>query len=345
MARKVLAFVPQHTTTKSRVMALVDKGDGPELDAIATLDWPHEAVAICNILNTPHEGHEATSGLWASLPASARANLEQASDQRIDDTDDRHFLATWFVTELETPELPPDGSTIDWAKLFPTTQCPAEGCEVCDGCPGHAAARGDEPGTNRCGPGGSCRCLTDDSDDNDGCGCGCGCAIMDIGPRWAAALYSSLASTAEVLVDQAEDLMWGNTGPAVGFPASLIAQPPKFFIRLAQTCIDLCEVLANGTVPVPHTIAELLMLDEAARAHLDGYTGGAGLDIEAMKEDVKDLPEAHGDFDLDALWMFQFTDSDWVDIAESDKVYEPNSMNRIFDQLPEATQFPRPHQQ
>ncbi|MFC4063503.1 hypothetical protein [Actinoplanes subglobosus] len=334
MPRKVLAFVPQHTTTKSRIMALVDKGDGHELDAIATVDWPHEAVTICNMLNSPKRGLEAFSGLWFSLPASVRANLERARDERIDDNDERDFLAPWFITELSTPELPGDGGTIEWAKLFPATQCPAEGCENCDGCPGHAASRGDEPGTNRCGPGGTCRCITDDIDD-------CGCAFWDVGPRWAAALYSSLHDLADVLVGHAEDLMWGTEGPAVGFPKSLIAQPPKFFVRLAQTCIDLCDVLAQGKVPVPHTIAELLMLDEAARSYLDGHVGGSELEVESMKEEFGHLPEAHGDFELDALWMFQFTDSDWTGIAEADEIYPPNSMNSIFDLLPEATQFPR----
>ena len=135
--------------------------------------------------------------------------------------------------------------------------------------------------------------------------------------------------------------MWGEEGPAVGFPRSLIAQPPRFFVGLAQTCIDLCDALARGTVPVPHTVAELLMLDEAANSYLDGWRGGEGLDVEAMKEEFKHLPEGHGDFDVDALWMFQFTECDWVEIAESEEVFAPNSMERIFLRLPEASEFPR----
>ncbi|MEW2475455.1 hypothetical protein AB0875_16825 [Micromonospora gifhornensis] len=338
MSRKVIAFVPQHTTTKSRVMAIVDKGNGNELDAIATLDWPYEAVAICNILNSPDRGLEDFSGLWLSLPASVRAGLKQAAQQRVDDTDKRQFLATWFVSELDVPDLPGDGSDIDWARLFPVAQCPANGCDYCDGCPPHAERRGDDAGSNQCGPGGSCRCLTQRLDEEDD---PCPCGFWGVGPRWAAALYQSLSGTAEVLLDQAEGLMWGNQGPAVGFPPSLIAQPPEFFVRLAQTCIDLCALLARGVTPVPHTIAELLMLDEAARSHLEGHMTRTGLDIKAMKQEFEHLPEGHGDFEMDALWMFQFTDSDWDKIAESETTYEPYSMDRIFDTLPEAAEWPR----
>ncbi|GIE90721.1 hypothetical protein Are01nite_72010 [Actinoplanes regularis] len=37
----------------------------------------------------------------------------------------------------------------------------------------------------------------------------------------------------------------------------------------------------------------------------------------------------------------QFTGSDWAGIAEADEIYPPNSMDRIFDLLPEAAQSPR----
>ncbi|RFS40987.1 hypothetical protein D0Q02_29965 [Micromonospora craniellae] len=121
----------------------------------------------------------------------------------------------------------------------------------------------------------------------------------------------------------------------------MIAQPPDFFVRLAQTCIDLCALLARGVTPVPHTIAELLMLDEAARSHLEGHMTRTGLDVNARKQEFEHLPEGYGDFEMDALWMFQFTDSDWDKIAESETTYEPYSMDRIFDTLPEAAEWPR----
>ncbi|MEU8111179.1 hypothetical protein [Micromonospora sp. NPDC048947] len=338
MPREVIAFVPQHTTTKSRVMAIVDRGNGNELDAIATLDWPHQAVAICNLLNSPDKGQENFSGLWLSLPASVRSGLEQAAQQRVDVTDERQFLATWFVSELDAPNLPRDGSKIDWAGLFPVAQCPADGCDYCDGCPSYAERRRDDAGSGQCGPGGSCRCLMESSDDDEDV---CVCPSWGVGPRWAAALYQSLCGMAEVLVDQADGLMWGIEGPAVAFPASLIAQPPEFFVRLAQTCVDLCDLLARGVTPVPHTIAELLMLDEAARSHLESHTTSAGLDVDAMMQEFEHLPEGHGDFELDALWMFQFTNSDWEKITESETTYQPYSMDRIFDLLPEAAEWPR----
>ncbi|WP_130401729.1 hypothetical protein [Micromonospora violae] len=319
-------------------MAIVDKGNGHELDAIATLEWPHHAVAICNLLNSPNRGQESLSGLWHSLPASVRAGLEQAAQQRVDATDEREFLATWFVNEIDIPDLPRDGSGINWAALFPVAQCPADGCDYCDGCPAHAERRGGDAGSNQCGPGGSCRCLVDSSEDEEET---CVCPSWDVGPRWAAALYQSLTETAEVLLEQADGLVWGVEGPAVGFPRSLIAQPPAFFVRLAESCIDLCALLAGGVRPVPHTIAELLMLDEAARSYLENHVSSAGLDVDAMKQEFAHLPEGHGDFELDALWMFQFTNSDWEKIAESETIYQPYSMDRIFDTLPEAAQWPR----
>ncbi|MEV0559951.1 hypothetical protein [Dactylosporangium sp. NPDC050588] len=338
MSKKVLAFVPQHTTTKSRVMAIVDKGNGQEIDAVATVDWPHDAVAICNILNASSRGLEQFSGLWASLPASVRASLDQANEQRVGPDDERDFLASWFITELDPPKLPDPRAPIDWAALFPTAGCPADGCDLCDGCAGHAERPGERPPVNQCAPGGSCACQTDVlADDEEPCAC----MFTVVGPRWAAALYQSLAEAADALVEHAEELMWGVQGPASSFPQSLIAQPPQFFLRLAQACADLCDELAHGRPPVPHTIAELLMLDEAARSYLDGWVGGDGLDLDGMKTEMSYLPEAPGDFEMDALWMFQITDADWIEIAESETVYAPYSMNRVFDLLPEAKDWPR----
>lgn len=315
-------------------MAIVDKSHGLEIDAIATVDWSHEAIALCNILNADNGG-EVNSGLWHSLPTSVRANLEKAQTERATEVDELHSFASLFITELDVPELPSPQAAIDWAELFPTTQCPPDGCGACDGCPGHARTRGVDPIANQCAPGGSCACQSEDLDD-------CPCSLWDIGPRWAAALYQSLAETAEILIEHAEDRMWGVEGPAVGFPPALIAQPPQFYLRLAQTCADLCGELSSGRVPVPHTIAELIMLDEAARSYISGFIGGGDLDVEAMKQDMGHLPEAHGDFELDALWMFEFTNSDWIDIAETETLFEPYSMDRIFDTLPEADDWPRP---
>ncbi|GIG59263.1 hypothetical protein Lfu02_36350 [Longispora fulva] len=341
MPRIVLAFVPQHTTTKSRVMAIVDKGNGNEVDAVATVDWPHDAVAICNILNSPEAGQEAFSGLWAALPSSVRSSLERARGERVDRTDARHALASLFITTLDVPELPDPDADIDWAGLYPSAGCPDGGCDACEGCASHTAGQAGARGRSDCGPGGSCTCQTKDlADDEEPCVC----CVDVIGPRWASAIYKSLAEEAGSIVDHAQDLMWGIEGPAVGFPGSLIAQPPQFFIRLAQACADLCDELAQGRVPVPHTIAELIMLDEAARFYLQACSGRDGFDVEEATAEMKDLPEAFGDFDMDALWMFQVTVSDWTEIADAETVYEPGSMDRVFDLLPEAAQWPRSSQ-
>jgi hypothetical protein len=332
MHRDVLAFVPHHTTTKSRVMAILDRGNGLEIDAIATVNWAYEAVAICNMLNVPEKTFKF-SGLWYSLPSSVRASLEQARDQLVGEEDEHHDLALRSIADLDLPELPDPGAHIDWAKLFPAADCPEEGCPDCDGCPGHAKTTGDERLVNQCAPGGSCSCQTTvlGPDEEP-----CDCTFMVIGPRWAAALYRQLAEVAAVLYEHAEEGMWGVEDGTVGFPKSLCAQPPQFYVRLAQTCADLCTELAEGRVPFPRTTAQFLMLDEAAVSYLADRTGGNGLDLDAMKQETGHLPEAFGDFDLDALWMFQNTESDWAEIAESETVYEPYSMDRIFDELPEA---------
>ncbi|MGC5331159.1 hypothetical protein [Micromonospora sp. DT62] len=41
-----------------------------------------------------------------------------------------------------------------------------------------------------------------------------------------------------------------------------------------------------------------------------------------MKQEFEHLPEGHGDFELNALWMFQFIDSEWDKIAEFETTYE-----------------------
>lgn len=335
MSREVLAFVPHFTPSKSRILAIVDKGNGREIDAIATLDHPHEVVAVCNMLNAYDEGQFLISGLWASLPSSVRANLEQAKDQLVGEDDERRELAFDFINEIRRVDLPDRHRKADWAQLFPISGCPDEGCDQCDGCTAHAEYRHDPSQSNQCAPNGRCRCLTEDLDD-------CCCPTFDVGPRWASAIHESLIETAEALVDHAIDLNWGVEGPAVGFPRSLIAQPPAFYMRLASTCVTLSNELAAGRLPVPHTIAELLMLDEAARSYLTGWTGGNGLELDEIRASFRDLPEAHGDFEMGALWVFQFTSSDWIEIADSEEMYEPESMNRVFDLLPEAADWPRP---
>lgn len=337
MSRTVLAFVPQHTSTKSRVMAIVDKGRGYEIDAVTTVDWPHEAVALCNILNSG-QGEESFSGLWHALPASARASLEQASEARADEDDERADLAPFFIATLPELDLPDPEADTSWAALIPVADCPPGGCEVCVGCPAHAEARGEDSALNQCGPGGSCSCVSRDPDDDDDV---CSCSFMTVGPRWAAAIYKSLAEIADVLVDHANGLMWGNQGSAVGFPKSLIAQPPGFFMRLAETCADLCRRMTDGRIPLPRTIAELIMIDEAAAAYLEGHVGRDGLDEESMRQEFSHLPEAFGDFDMDALWMLQIAQDDWLKIAESEEVLDPYSVDHIFDEHAEAASLPR----
>jgi hypothetical protein len=318
-------------------MAIVEKGSGPEIDAIATVDLAHEAVALCNLLNAD-AGLEAHSGLWASLPASVRSSLDQAKECLVAEDDELGFLASLFISKLSPPSVPDRDAKIDWARLFPAAGCPADGCDDCDGCPSHAKARGAASDANQCAVGGSCSCQSPDrSGDEEPCIC----ELSVVGPRWAAALYQTLADTAEVLVDHAENLAVGIEEGISGFPRSLAAQPPQFYLRLAQTCADLCAELAAGRLPVPHTMAELIMLDGAAWSFIEGYTGKDGVDTQAMQEDFGHLPEAVGDFDIDGLWIFQVTDSNWAEIAEADQVFAPNSMNHIFDSLPEAEAWPR----
>jgi hypothetical protein len=336
----VVAFLPQHTPSKSRVMAIVDKGSGLEIDAIATVDWPHEAIALSNILNAADEGAQALSGLWAVLPSAVRANLEQASGQLAGPDDGRYGMSRLFVTTLDTPDLPPPVANIDWARLFPATSCPEQGCDRCTGCAAHATVRGESNASNQCGPGGSCSCVTGKPSADDEL---CECGFMVIGPRWAAAIYDNLVDLAERLIQRAQNLMRGIEEGNVGVPRSLSFQPPHFYLRLAATCADLCRELAAGREPVPHTIAEAIMLDEAATGTLEAHTGKDGLEIDALAAEWKHLPAAFGDFDLDALWMFQMLDDHWIDIAEAQEVFAPSTVDRIFDLIPSnAAEWPRP---
>jgi hypothetical protein len=323
-ARKLLAFVPQHTTTKSRIMAIVDRGDGMEIDAIGTVERAHEALALCNLLNAPDAPRDI-SGLWHSLDGALRASLERAEGQMVDERDER-YMAPMFVHVIDEEEHPSATlrgmKDIDWARLFTPTDCPEQGCGSCTGC-----------ADGQCGPEGSCSCLEEDLDD-------CPCPCLKVGPRWAAVLYESLCGMAEILFEHAQELLWGADESVHFLPDSLIVQSPRFFLRLAQTCSTLAQLLARGHTPVPQTIAELIMLDAAACEGLTNRTGGAGND-ELHIEDLQHLPEGHGDFEWDALWMFQFTDSDWEEIRDFDGKYAPGDVDRIFELLPEAAAFPR----
>ena len=166
---------------------------------------------------------------------------------------------------------------------------------------------------------------------------------MVIGPRWAAAIYNNLIDLAECLIQRAQNLMWGIRESEVGVPRPLSFQPPQFYLRLAGTCADLCRELAAGREPVPHTIAEAIMLDEATTGILEAYTGKDGLEVDALAGEWGHLPAAFGDWDLDALWMFQLLDDGWIDVAESQEVFAPSTVDRIFDPIPNnAARWPRP---
>jgi hypothetical protein len=302
-------------------MAIVDKGDGMEIDPIAAVDDPYDAIALCNLLNAPNAPRPAF-GLWHALSDSVRAALEQAEAQMVDNEDDR-YIAPMFLHVIKDEDDPGAElggmADVDWASLFKPTGCPEEGCENCSGC-----------SDGRCRPGGSCECLLEDAD-------GCVCIPLRLGPRWAAGIYDSLCGMAEALFEHGQQLLWGVEEPVACVPHSLTGQSPHFYVRLAETCATLAKLLAKGQAPIPLSIAELVMLERGAADDIAARSGGRDGN-ELFLDDVKHLPEGHGDFEMGALWMFQFTEFDWEAIRDQEHTFKLGSADFIFDLPPERGQ-------
>lgn len=203
--RSYLAFVPRHTPNAHEVLAMIDRGDGPEAQTLVGLPDAPSATMLASALNgillhqvTADRHLDAVldgapdavrTTVSALLPTLAKAISEDPAASRV-------------ARQLPTVG---DGGFL----LFPTTNCPGR-CEFCGTC------RDDCVACPECADGGCEICLP-----------------VTLAPRTAAVLGHALG----VLADEAYDYVYrtgvcpgGQPGPLGAVPAC-VADLDEWFLR------------------------------------------------------------------------------------------------------------------
>lgn len=276
------AFLPHHTPSKHRVMAIthtVDTGH-TELHALATLPDALTATRLADALNSrllARRNHtdRLTSALHG-LPDSIHAAIHQLPI----DPDRAGPGHTPMAAHIHT-------DPIDGLLLFPTTGCPPEGCPDCtDYC------------ANGCD---TCPTCTAD-DPLDPCEL---CLPPDLTPRTAHAL----AFAGHVLADGCYDVVteaWADRGD-LPLPPYMTNQSDDFIRRMARCFDDLVADLHDGEPPALHNLAEQLalhlMIDRAEEFHTDQPE---------LLDALRLLPTSPHDYDFDTLFEVLFEDHDHI---------------------------------
>lgn len=297
--RSYLAFMPHHTPNTHGVLAMVDRGDGPEAETLVSLPDAPSATMLASALNgvllhqvtaerhlsavldgAPDPVRKAISAL---LPALAAATEDPAAPR--------------VARQLPTAG---DGGFL----LFPTTNCPGR-CEFCGTC------RDDCVGCPECADGGCEICLP-----------------VTLTPRTAAVLGHALA----ILADEAYDYVYrtgmcrdGAPGP-LGAVVTCVADQDEWFLRrYARAFDDLNSDLQVGRHPTPTCTAEEIALDlaiqDAERLHHDEDELVADLEAE--------LPASRSDYNWNTLQDVLFQDKDYEGLL-SDRVPLPQQEAEVW---------------
>ncbi len=277
-SRSYLAFVPQHTADKHGVLAVVERGDGPEAETLVALPDAPSATVLASALNGVLL-HQVT----------AERRLEAVLDGAPDSV--RKAISTLLPSLAAATEEPAalrvvrqlpmagDGGFL----LFPTTNCPGR-CEFCGTC------RDDCVDCPECEDGGCEICLP-----------------VTLTPRTAAVLGHALS----ILADEAYDYvyrtrMWrdGAPGPLGAVIPCAADQDEWFLRRYARAFDDLNSDLQVGRYPTPTCTAEEIALDlaiqDAERLYHDEDELAAALESE--------LPASRSDYSWNTLQDVLFQD-------------------------------------
>ncbi|MFF0144121.1 hypothetical protein ATK36_4313 [Amycolatopsis sulphurea] len=299
-----LAFVPQHAPTTHSVLAMIDRGDGPEAETLVSFSDAPSATMLAAALNgfllhqvtaerrleavldgAPDPVRKAVSAL---LPVLATATADDPAALRV------------------ARQLPTVGD--DGFLLFPTTNCPGR-CEVCGTC------RDDCVGCSECADGGCEVCLP-----------------VTLTPRTAAVLGHALA----ILADEAYDYIYrtgmcrdGTPGP-LGAVVPCVADQDEWFLRrYARAFDDLSSDLQIGRFPTPTCTAEEIALDlaiqDAERLYDDEDELVADLETE--------LPASRSDYNWDTLQDVLFQDKDYEGLLSYRIPLERDEAERWFEEF------------
>jgi hypothetical protein len=123
-----LAFVPQHTPSTHEVLAMVDRGDGPEVETLVGLPDAPSATMLASALNgiLLHQvtAERRLSAVLEGAPDPVRMAIYKLLPTLAAATD--NSAASRVARQLPTAG---DGGFL----LFPTTNCPGR-CEFCGTC-------------------------------------------------------------------------------------------------------------------------------------------------------------------------------------------------------------------
>jgi hypothetical protein len=303
-SKSYLAFVPRHTPTAHEVLAMIDHGDGPEAESLASFSDAPSATMLASALNG-FLLHQVTAerrldvvlenapapvrtAISALLPKLAAATTDDPAAQRV------------------ARQLPTVGD--DAFLLFPTTNCPGQ-CEFCGTC------RDD--------------CLDCPECADSGCEI---CLPVTLAPRTAAVLGHALA----ILADEAYDAVYrtgmcrdGVPGPLGAVLRCVAGQDEWFLRRYARAFDDLNSDLQVGRYPTPTCTAEEIALDlaihDAERLHHDEDELIAGLEAE--------LPASRSDYNWDTLQDVLFQDKDYEGLLSYGVPLGPEEAEGWFDEF------------
>lgn len=306
--RLYLAFMPHHTPTTHQVIALIDRGDGPEAETLVSLPDAPSATMLASALNgvllQQVTAERRLSAVLDGTPDPVRAAVSA-------------LLPTLIEAATEDPaasrvarHLPTAGDT--GFLVFPTTNCPGR-CEFCGTC------RDDCVACPECADGGCEICLP-----------------VILAPRTAAVLGHALA----VLADEAYDYVYrtgmcpgGTSGPLGAVPACIAGLDEWFLRRYARAYDDLHADLRIGRLPTPACTAEEIALDLAIRDAERLYHDEDELitDLEA------ELPASRSDYNWDVLQDVLFQDKDYEGLLSHPEALAPGEAEQWFDQFGNTT--------
>ncbi len=281
---RYLAFLPMHVPSRHRVFAVLDRGDGEVVEAVATLPDQAAAVALADgltgVLLRQVDAHNRIAAALHGAPDSVRGAVATLVAALAGGGVDDEAELSRVAVALRRP-------VVAGFDRFPTHGCPPD-CSVC--------TTGCRTGCVDCP---ACR-----DDDCDVCG-----VAPAVTPRTAAVLHHVAGLIADEVYDDAERGQYPGQAAAADMvlPEVVRGQHQHFFRRMARAFDDLAGDLAAGRLPLPACMAEEIALDILIEQARD--TAG---DLAADGMTTLDgLPATAHDFAWDRLQDVLFQDKDY----------------------------------
>ncbi|MFD0363572.1 hypothetical protein ACFQZZ_19155 [Nocardia sp. GCM10030253] len=286
-------FLPQHTPSKHRVVAVYHDDGWDELKAIATFERRWEAVRLADALNDLLQGvglaREFLTEAIAAAPGPVRAEVERIAKTISANVESDLKL----FGELNDPYLKAlVRPSICGVMRFPVTSAPHDpsGNEISE----------DELSV-----------LEEDDYFRP----------TIITPRTAEMLRTSGCVIGDEVRDK--DFGFGENH----LPESMHGQKAKFYQRLARCFDNLVDDLERGDYPLPRSMAEEIALWSMLA---DARTACDELD-EMQPASIRDLPESEYDYNFQDLEEALYQDHDFHGLLYPDQNFMGLRLDEIFE--------------